>query len=258
MGIFDHRSHAPELMDDLSARGEEIARALDSVGRVNRWLGGIRVLLDNLEIAFSDERLGGADRPVTLVDVGCGSGDGLRAAALWARHHARSLILRGVDANPFIVEYARTRSREYPEIEFEHGNVLDPAFDLRDADIVTFNLFLHHFRDPEIVAILEACRAAGVRAVLINDLHRHWLAYTLFPLACAVFRSPRIARVDGLLSIRRAFRRHDLVTMTQGVDAAAVRLRWRWAFRYQLVLRFPGRGTDASGGSARDDAGSPI
>jgi hypothetical protein len=141
-----------------------------------------------------------------------------------------------VDANPYIVEHARSRSRDFPEIRFERRDILEPAFDLTGVDIVTFNLCLHHFNDREISVLLGKCRTGGVRAVLINDLHRHWLAYLLFFLFCMVLRSPRLARVDGLLSIRKAFRREELIALARDVGAERFHLGWRWAFRYQLVL----------------------
>jgi SAM-dependent methyltransferase len=239
MTMFDDRSRALEIMDDFSLSGEELVRTLGSIERVNRWLGGTRVMLDNLEIAFADGRFDRTERPVTLVDLGCGSGDGLRAAARWARRRNRSLVVRGVDANPFIVEYARSRTRDFPEVRIERGNVMDPALDLTGTDIVALNLFLHHLTDPEILALLERCRRAGVRAILVNDLHRHRLAYTLFPVASFVFRSPPIARADGLTSIRKSFRRHELVALARRLKPEKVHLRWRWAFRYQLVLILP-------------------
>ncbi len=236
--MLETRSNAAEIMDDFSIRGEEVEGALRSIERVNYWLGGTRVLLSGFERALADPFLACLDRPLVVHDLGCGGGDGLRELARWGHESGIALQLTGVDANASILAYARDRSLDFPEIRFEQRDILHPSFEPREADVVTFNLCLHHFTEDQITTLLQRCRDGGVRAVIVNDLHRHWLAYGLFNLVCVVFRAPRIARLDGLLSVRKGFRRNELADLASVAGSDADGLRWRWAFRYQLVLFF--------------------
>ena len=236
--MLETRSHAAEIMDDFSIHGEDVKRALRSIERVNYWLGGTRVLLSSFERATADSSLARLDRALVVHDLGCGGGDGLRELARWGRQSGIALQLTGVDANASILAYARDRSLDYPEIRFEQRDILHPSFAPRGADVVTLNLCLHHFTESQITTLLRRCRDGGVRAVIVNDLHRHWLAYSLFSLVCVVFGAPRIARLDGLLSVCKGFRRDELADLADAAGSKAVLLRWRWAFRYQLVLFF--------------------
>ncbi len=269
---FATRSHEAEIIDDFAMEGEELIGCLRSIERVNRWLGGNRVLTDGFGRLVATLNRGpgpgardagpgvgardagpgpgardagpgpasqGAsqeERPFVVWDLGCGGGDGLRALAAWGRKAGRPLEFVGLDANPAVIEYARQQSRDWPEIEWRCQDILNLGpDDLASADIVTFNLCLHHFTDQQILGLLEVCRRAGTKAVLINDLHRSAWAYHLFRLFCFAFRIPRIAREDGLLSVRKGFRHEELVELSSRFTPS-VSVRWRWAFRYQVLL----------------------
>jgi hypothetical protein len=135
-----------------------------------------------------------------------------------------------------VVELAEKGAKDYSELSFEVQDIFSESYSLRGTDIATFNLCLHHFTESEIRQLLNRCRDAGVKAILINDLHRHWLAYYLFEIVCLIFRSPRIARLDGLLSIRKGFKKRELQQMAKDLGVKDYRLRWRWAFRYQCLF----------------------
>lgn len=225
-----------EIIDDFTLTGQAIEDTFASIEKVNRWLGGNRVFVDSLAKTVRHPAFAGKDTSLTIYDLGCGIGDGLCALADWSRKRDLPMAFHGLDANPYVVELAKEKAADYPEIQFRVQDIFSPAYSLQGVDIVTFNLCLHHFREEEIRHLLHKCREAGVRAVLINDLHRHWLAYYLFELVCWVFRSPRIARLDGLLSIRKGFTRRELRRLAGDLGVRDHLLRWRWAFRYQCVF----------------------
>ncbi len=81
MPSFKHRSTLPEKMDDPSAPEGDVRRALKEIEIINRWLGGYRVVTDALDEMVWPE----ADGPVSLLDIGSGGGDTLRAIARWAQ-----------------------------------------------------------------------------------------------------------------------------------------------------------------------------
>lgn len=221
-------------MDDFSLEGEELRETLDQIAGINRWLGGNAITLDGLAQVVQSLP---ADQTLTVLDIGCGNGDMCRAVAEWGRKHQRSLRVRGVDANAFTIAHAEGLSKTYPEISYEVIDVFSPEFAEEKYDLVLATLTLHHFSDTEIRYLLNLFNAQARVGVIINDLQRSKLAYYLFQLVCRVFRLKEMTREDGLLSILRGFKKHELQTFSRQVSFASVRIRWKWAFRYQWILK---------------------
>ena len=140
----------------------------------------------------------------------------------------------GIDANPDAIEYANELSEQYPELSFEAIDIFSDEFKKVEFDIVLCTLFAHHFKDDELKELLKSLVDQASLGVVINDLHRHRLAYYLFKLI-GLFVSNKMVREDGLTSILRAFKRKDLEKMTQDIKAKAS-IQWKWAFRYQWIL----------------------
>ncbi|HKK76652.1 MAG TPA: methyltransferase domain-containing protein [Saprospiraceae bacterium] len=228
---FKSRATEKEIIDDFTLEGSEITDTFESIEKVNIWLGGNQVLVDSLRRCLQIE----SPTPIRLHDLGCGSGDGLISLAKFARKKELPAQFTGVDANAHVIAMARRQSRHFPEIEYRVQNIFAEAYQLKEVDIATFNLCLHHFTEAEIEQLLQKCKDAGVRAIIVNDLHRHWLAYYAFYLVCWIFRSPKIAKDDGLLSIRKGFKRQEFHKMAQKISPQYY-LRWRWAFRWQLLI----------------------
>jgi hypothetical protein len=231
---FHTRAQEAEIIDDFALAGEEIEKTFNSIEQVNIWLGGNLVFVNSLKKVLRHPAIQHKE-DVLLHDLGCGSGDGLVSLAKWARKQSRNIRFLGLDANPFVIQLAEKRTGDFPEIHFQTQNIFADTYRLKGVDIATFNLCLHHFEPQEIEVLLLKCKADGVHSILINDLHRHWLAYYLFQLVCWVFRSPKIAKEDGLLSIRKGFKRKELIQMAESLGAS-YQLSWRWAFRWQLIL----------------------
>ncbi len=229
-----NRSQQAEVMDDFSLEGEELRETLDQIAGINRWLGGNAVTLDGLAQVMQSLP---AQQTITVLDIGCGNGDMCRAVAEWGRKHQRSLRVRGVDANAFTIAHAGELSKTYPEISYEVIDVFSPEFAEETYDLVLATLTLHHFSDTEILYLLNLFNAQARVGVIINDLQRSKLAYYLFQLVCRVFRLKEMTREDGLLSILRGFKKHELQTFSRQVSFASVRIRWKWAFRYQWILK---------------------
>ena len=66
--------------------------------------------------------------------------------------------------------------------------------------------FLHHFKNKELVSFLKTTIQKAKIGVVVNDLHRHKLAYYLFKLI-GIFVKNKIFKKDGLTSVLRAFKR---------------------------------------------------
>ena len=224
---FRKRAWLPEKMDDLHLEEKELKRALADIRRVNRLLGGHAASLSGLQPYLSH-----ADpRPLKLVDLGCGDGAFLRVLATRCRSLGIKAELIGWDMNPKSLEMALNASTGFPEIRYECHNVLDfPA--LPGNSLVVCNLFLHHFNDQDIVCLLRNWIQQRPLSIVINDLHRHSLAYYLFRLFGAIFMKSGVARHDGAASIRRAFSKNDIMRIMAELPDTTSSIRWRWAFRW--------------------------
>lgn len=220
-------------MDDLNLASDALRRNLDELETINTWLGGygpVLQALDHLRPRFP------AGRPLRLADLGSGGGDTLRHIARWARRRHVAVELVGIDANAFMIDYARNKARAYPEISFQQQDIFSPEFQRQPFDILTCSLFCHHFSDDNLVRLLAQWQAQAKVAVVINDLHRHPLAYYSIWLLTRLFRGSHLVQNDAPLSVARAFRRHDWQQLLRQAGLSAYSLRWRWAFRWQLIL----------------------
>ncbi|WP_044005239.1 methyltransferase domain-containing protein [Hymenobacter swuensis] len=232
MPDFRIRSTQEELMDDLTLASEELRQNLDELETINTWLGGYAPVLNALARLRPQFPPG---RPLRLADVGSGGGDTLRQIARWARRHGVAVELVGVDANAFMLEYARTKCRDYPEISFQQADIFSPEFQRQSFDILTASLFCHHFPDAQLAPMLAQWHRQAGLAVIVNDLHRHPLAYHSIRWLTWLLNGSRLVRHDAPLSVARAFTRPDWQQLLHHAGIRRYSLRWRWAFRWQLV-----------------------
>ena len=198
------RATGPELMDDLTMATDALRQNLDELETINTWLGGYAPVLQAL--AQLRPRFP-AGRPVRVADLGSGGGDTLRHVARWVRKRGLAAELTGVDANAFMLDYATAKSRAYPEISYRQFDIFSPEFQAKPFDVVTCSLFCHHFTDAELVTLLRQWQQQAQVAVVVNDLHRHWLAYYSIKWLTRLLGGSYLVRHDAPLSVARAFRR---------------------------------------------------
>lgn len=247
--------HARELMDEPDIERDQLARALDDVAAVNRWLGGRRALLRHLPALLP------TDRPATLLDAGTGSADLPRAILQWAERNGRDLRITAADLHPATLEIARERSRHFtdapasaaicPEALAPSDGSAGPttvrlAFQLADVrrlpfpddsfDIALLSMTLHHLEgDDRVTALRELARVAR-KAVLVGELERSWPAYIgARVLAATLWRRSPITRHDGPLSIRRAFTPAELLELARRAGLPEARVHRHRCFRLVMV-----------------------
>ena len=228
-----YRSRAPEMMDDFTMEGEELRDALDKLAGINKLLGGNRVTLQGVKELIELRPL---QKNFKIVDVGCGNGDMLRLLAAFAIEKSLNFELIGIDANAFTIAHAASLSAHFANISYRCEDIFQSSSD-EQFDIVLCTLTLHHFSDQEIVELLRIFKKKTALGLVINDLHRSKLAYYLFQAVCFIFGLNRMSREDGLVSILRAFKNNDLKMYSRQLDAHEVSIRWKWAFRYQWIIR---------------------
>ena len=227
-----HRSSEMEIMDDFSMEGVLFRDTLDKLEIINRFLGGNSVTIKGLKKLLKNQS---KNKTITIVDLGCGNGDVLRDVSKFGRKNNYSFKLIGIDANPAAIDYARELSKEYSELSFKTIDILSEDFKKQSYDVVLCTLFLHHLKNEELISFLKKTTENATIGVVVNDLHRHKLAYYLFKLI-GFFIKNKMVRQDGLTSVLRAFKRKDLENIAKEIKVH-FSIEWKWAFRYLWIMK---------------------
>lgn len=208
---FKTRANLTEIMDDLSQPEAEFDLAYRELKIINEQLGGIRAI----------ERFLPQGSNLLMLDVGAGGCD--VDDALLERMPGRIV---GLDLYPGGLKLAR---RTWPVA----GDALQLPFADKSFDVVMASLFFHHLSNENCVRVLGEMWRVAKRRVLVNDLHRHRVAYYSFQLLAALFSKSKMVQHDGPVSVRRAFRPRELLTFA---ERAGVPARVHRSFPYRLVL----------------------
>ncbi|MNL13544.1 hypothetical protein D3C87_1344530 [compost metagenome] len=232
-----NRSNAAETMDDFSMEGETLKDALDKIASINQLLGGNNITLNGLRWLIKRQQESfKTSRELSILDVGCGNGDMLRFLAGYAQKNRLKFKLTGIDANAFTIGHARQLSANYPDIDYICADIFDLLKQDRSYDVILCTLTLHHFKDDELLQLMEGFKEKTSLGVVVNDLHRSALAYYLFMAICFVFRLNKMSKGDGLVSILRGFKKRELLSFSKQLNLKSYRIRWKWAFRYQWII----------------------
>ena len=225
-------------MDDFTIVDERLTTALDNLRYVNRFLGGYGAAMAVLRSVL---RAHPPERPFRVLDLATGVADFPDFLVRWAARRGRTVEVVALDANPATVAYARTvLDRELPEplrprIRVEVGDALALPFEDDAFDVAVTSLFMHHLTHDDSVKLVRGMRRVARQGLLVNDLHRHPLAYySILALADVLPVSPMF-RHDGPISVRRAFTRDELRAIADAAGLDAYRIRWHWAFRWTLA-----------------------
>ena len=228
-----YRTSDSEIMDDFELEGDELRDALDKIARINQLLGGNELTLKGVQDLINTVSI---PNEIVIVDVGCGNGDMLRTLAHFGTKNNLKFQLIGIDANSFTVKHAQKLSENYFNISYLCEDIFDEEFKKLKYDILLCTLTLHHFKDDEIMYLLDVFYKNAVTGIVINDLHRNPIAYRLFQALCFVFRLNDMSREDGLTSILRGFKKEELMQFSQNLNFKNYKIHWKWAFRYQWII----------------------
>jgi 2-polyprenyl-3-methyl-5-hydroxy-6-metoxy-1,4-benzoquinol methylase len=222
-----HRSTASELMDGDDVDPADFAACMADLATVNTV-----TLARGPTLAFVTEAMKHSPAAPTILDVGYGAGDMLRAIARMLRHQGRQARLIGIDLNPRSAPAAHAMTPADMMIEWRTGD----AFALPEQDrpdLIISSLVTHHMGDDDIVGFIRWMEETARSGWFINDLHRHAIAWNGFKVMSTIARWHRFVRHDGPLSVARSFRKADWERyLSQAGIAHAAKIRWRFPFRY--------------------------
>lgn len=229
MPDFSQRSTEEEIMDNFALGAVEIDPVLKELETINKLLGGFSVFYD----AFKKIRIRNGD---VIADWGCGGGDTLKVLDRFFRDQNLKLNFIGVDATQSAVDYAIKGSKNYPGLSFRLADVLKEPFKENEFDLVISSLFTHHFDDETWVELVKKMLHASKIAVIINDLHRHPLAYYSIGWLTKLFSKSAMVKHDAKLSVLRSFKRRELEELLLRAGAKDYSIKWMWAFRWQVII----------------------
>jgi 2-polyprenyl-3-methyl-5-hydroxy-6-metoxy-1,4-benzoquinol methylase len=223
------RSATPEIMDDFDLPKSKIAPVLAGLSKVNSWFGGHKSIIRALK-----------NFPVhtgySISDWGCGGGDALIAINKWAIKNKLELKLTGIDAAPAAINFARSASAGFHNIDYLQADVINDIDRIQPADIIINNLFTHHFNDESWVKLIKNMQLSAKKGIIITDLHRHWLLYYAIIVITHTLTRNKMVQNDGPLSVKRAFKKPELVALLKDAQIVNYNLTWHWPFRWRLIV----------------------
>lgn len=259
-----------ELLDLGRGTLDEVRRSLHDIRRINTYLGGARVVCD-ATWQLLNEATTTRHRPLRVLDVGTGSADiplrlqrearrGLDlqivALDLNARHlkiaredldaaraiRARSVAAREIVAKSGVAKGVAAKSVSASAIQLVQADGFRLPFRDGAFDVVVSSLFLHHFRAPQIVALLREFDRVSTRGWAMNDLVRHHVPLIFFRLTRPIFARSHITRHDGEASLRRGYtvrEMRDIIMRQAQTDALfrSVQVGAHFPFRMSLVRK---------------------
>ena len=204
---------------------------------VNRWLGGLPAALREIQSQvqrISKEKRD--SRKIRIVDLGSGSSDIPLALVAWAKKKGYPLQVLAVDRSSSACKIAQHHTRNCPDITVLQGDAQQSFLKENGCDLVICSAFLHHFTDQEISGLLKDWASKSRAGIVVSDLHRHPLAYYGIVCLTRLLSRSRVIRHDGPLSVLKGFRKKELLAILERAGIRGARLKWRWAFRWVVVI----------------------
>jgi SAM-dependent methyltransferase len=228
---LSRRSAESEWLDGGDASADELALVLRDLARFNGAMLGHWPVIDWLRRATKDAP---KETTLTIVDVGCGYGDLLRAIRRWARKRDLTIRLIGLDLNCETVRVARTVTDDADKIDYCVTDVFDfvpPG----PIDFVVSSLLTHHMTDGLIAQFLRWMEETARKGWLVYDLQRHPVPYCFITLMGKLTRLHPVVIHDGRISVARSLTRAEWLARIgdAGIARDAVRLRW---FLFRFVI----------------------
>jgi hypothetical protein len=220
------RVDALEILDSDSCSASDVQRALEVLGLVNRWFGGVATTQKMAERVARATEL----KHLSLLEVAAGLGEVPEMVR-------QRLARRGITLDVTLLD--RQRSHLPAGNHSVAGDALALPFGDGAFDLVSCSLFAHHLNLQQLAQFAREALRVSRRAVLINDLIRHPVHLALVYASYPIMRS-RVAWLDGLTSVRRAYVpqeiRSALASALPPEAAAQVEISRHYLFRMGVIV----------------------
>lgn len=226
-----HRRDEAEWLDGTDINPTELEHVLRDLAKFNQAFLGHYPILRWLRRAIDAAPKG---VPLTVVDVGCGYGDLLRAIRRSSRRYKPDLNLVGVDLNRETIRIAQDATDPADRIDFQAKNIFELGPNV-PVDFIVSSLVTHHLSDHEISEFVRLMETVARRGWLIYDLQRHQFLYHFIGLTGRLAGLHPMVVHDGQISVARSLRRHEWKERiaAAGLTTADVTIRW-FLFRFLI------------------------
>jgi len=224
--LLTARSTAHELLDGEQLDVIELRTNLREMAMLNRLPGGVG---DSVRAV---ERLLGEQSEATVLDVGTGSGDFVRR--LRKRRHVE---LIASDVRPEILEIAARNLAGTDHVSLLRADARALPLGDGEVDVAHASLLMHHFDPDDAITALAEMRRVSRLGVVINDLRRGLLPFTMTAVTVLALSRGSYTRHDGVLSARRAYTLAELDTLAARAGLRRVSRSARFWPRVTTVYR---------------------
>lgn len=225
------RIYEEEMLDAGEGTDDDVARSLSDLRRINRFLGGRKVVLHAISRCLN----GVSGQEVTLLDVGTGSADIPIAVAERCRLQGVKTFVAAVDISERNLRLSKERLGVGAEIHFVQADSLKLPFAARSFDFVIASLFLHHFRDEDVVTLLSDFGRIARRAVIVNDLVRNLVPYYFARVTFPILARSFLTRNDGPVSVLRGFTADEMDELARRAGLKNREVKRVFPYRLSLV-----------------------
>lgn len=222
------RSNQKELIDRDNIAFTDIQRNLKELDFINTYLGGHKITTEGFE------KLAGDKKDISVCEIGCGGGDNLNAIYRCCSKKNMHLKLTGIDINADCIAYAR-KNTPIDDKNFIISDYKNVNFGNDKQDIIFTSLFCHHFRDDELITMMQWMKSNSKIGFFINDLHRHTVAYYFIKFAAKFFSRSYMVKNDGPVSVSKGFKKNEWKHLLSKAGITNYTIQWKWAFRHLII-----------------------
>ena len=212
--FLSQRATQAEYLDSPDCSFQETAESYKELARINRLFHFAEPYQRYLPNLLGPEKC----LSLTMLDLGAGDGSLGRALEKWAASKGWDWSVTNLDSNPHVLQLC-------PPGKTVVGSVLAVPFPDNSFDVVIANQMTHHLpNEVDVVEHFREARRVTRHCILLSDMHRSSVLYSLIWVILHVGRFPKHFREDGLLSVKRGFRAgewRDLATRA-GISEAKV------------------------------------
>ncbi|AII43272.1 SAM (and some other nucleotide) binding motif protein [Synechococcus sp. KORDI-100] len=227
------RDRQPEVMDQPGLDPVAHDQALQGLRRINAISRCVPGLFRHVETLTRET----PSAQLSVLELACGGGDTAIELAELARRRHVGITIHACDLNPEAVRIARRNvARSQSDVDVFVADALDPPGS-EQFDVVYCTLFAHHLDPPEVVRLLTGMAARARRLVLVDDLIRSRLGYSLAWMGTRLLSRSWVVHHDGPLSVQAAFTPGEILQFASQAGLNAPVLEQTWPERYLLSWR---------------------
>jgi SAM-dependent methyltransferase len=242
------RSVEPEILDEMRPDDQRAIRARHGLKRLNAFVLQTGIMAPILARQWTHD--GSGRQPRTILDLGAGDGTFCLSVARRLAPRWPGVTVTLLDRQSIVAQATRDAFAALGwKAETVAADVLDYLDEIKSAsvDVITTNLFLHHFK-PEPLARLLGLAAQSARLFVACEPRRNKFSLRASRLSWALGCN-EVALHDAVVSVRAGFAGQELTALWPSHDRWIVQeyearlfthcfvARRRWAARGEKATR---------------------